>query len=145
MLVACTVESSASGVVVTCLRCGVTKRCSYPDTASVRYCISSLRLQCGEINYYYAEGGEDEGFWNNMSEDQFMSRWSLDDLQQIDPELHVALLDQQNMLDEHTKAMQRGWQAALTRMEEHEIAAALAVFPGATVSAIREKRPPDVD
>jgi len=80
-----------------------------------------------------------------MSKELFTSRWSLDDLLQADPELHAALIDQQNMLDEHTKAMERGWRAALARMEAHEIAAALAVFPGATVSAIREKPPPDVD
>jgi anion-transporting ArsA/GET3 family ATPase len=80
-----------------------------------------------------------------VSRELFQSRWSLDDLQQIDPELHAALLDQQAMLDEHTKAMERGWQTALARMEAHEIAAALAVFPGAKVTATRPKQPPDVD
>ena len=68
-----------------------------------------------------------------------MSRWSLDDLEQIDPELHAALLDQESMLAEHQAAMQRGWAAALKRMEDEEIARARQAFPGATVTSVREK------
>jgi hypothetical protein len=74
-----------------------------------------------------------------MSKGQFMSRWSLDDLEQIDPELHAALLDQESMLAEHQAAMARGWQAALKRMEDNEIERARQAFPGATVTSVREK------
>lgn len=69
----------------------------------------------------------------------FMSRWDLDDLKQIDPELHEALLDQESMLAEHQAAMRRGWAAALKRMEENEVERAGQVFPGATVTSVREK------
>ena len=72
-------------------------------------------------------------------EELFMSRWDLDDLKQIDPELHEALLDQESMLAEHQAAMQRGWAAALKRMEDEEIARARQVFSGATVTSVREK------
>ncbi len=68
-----------------------------------------------------------------------MSRWDLDDLKQIDPELHEALLDQESMLAEHQAAMRRGWAAALKRMEENEVERAGQVFPGATVTSVREK------
>lgn len=75
-----------------------------------------------------------------------MSRWDLDDLKQVDPDLHEALLDQESMLAEHQAAMllhraaaQRGWAAALKRMEENEIEKAKAAFPGATVTGVREK------
>jgi hypothetical protein len=76
-----------------------------------------------------------------MSRELFMSRWDLDDLKQIDPELHEALLDQESMLAEHQAAMLRGWAAALKRMEENEIERAKAALPGATVTSIREKNP----
>ena len=69
----------------------------------------------------------------------FMSRWDLDDLKQIDPELHEALLDQESMLAEHQAAMLRGWAAALKRMENNEMERARQVFPGATVTSVREK------
>jgi len=69
----------------------------------------------------------------------FMSRWDLDDLKQIDPELHEALLDQESMLAEHHAAMLRGWAAALKRMENNEMERARQVFPGATVTSVREK------
>jgi anion-transporting ArsA/GET3 family ATPase len=72
------------------------------------------------------------------AEDLFKSRWSRDDLKQIDPELHMALIDQEEMLAEHRAAMQRGWAAALKRMEDAEIEQAKAVFPDAVVR-IREK------
>jgi hypothetical protein len=77
----------------------------------------------------------------------FIGRWSLGELQQVDPELHERLLKQQSLLDEavgeedialHAGAMQRGWQAAIKRMEDEEIARARAVFPEAVVR-IREK------
>ena len=68
-----------------------------------------------------------------------MSRWDLDDLKQIDPELHEALLDQESMLAEHQAAMQRGWAVALKRMEDEEIERAKQVFPGATATSVREK------
>jgi len=74
-----------------------------------------------------------------MSRELFMSRWDLDDLKQIDPELHEALLDQASMLAEHEATMLRGWQAALRRMEEAEIEQVEQVFPGATVTSVREK------
>jgi len=75
-----------------------------------------------------------------MSEKElFMSRWDLDDLKQIDPELHEALLDQESMLAEHQAAMLRGWAAALKRMEDNEIERAKQVFTGATVTSVREK------
>ena len=74
-----------------------------------------------------------------MSRELFLERWTLDDLEQTDPELHEALLDQERMLAEHRAAMLRGWQAACQRMEDAEVARALAVFPGATVTGIREK------
>ena len=74
-----------------------------------------------------------------MSRELFMSRWDLDDLKQIDPGLHEALLDQESMLAEHQAAMLRGWAAALRRMEDNEIERAKAVFPGATVTGVREK------
>ena len=74
-----------------------------------------------------------------MSKELFISRWSLDDLEQIDPELHAALLDQEAMLAEHQAAMRRGWAAALKRMEDEEIARARQVFSGATVTSVREK------
>jgi len=68
-----------------------------------------------------------------------MTRWDLDDLKQIDPELHEALLDQESMLAEHRAAMQRGWATALKRMEDNEIERARAALPGATVTSVREK------
>ena len=74
-----------------------------------------------------------------MSRELFMSRWDLDDLKQIDPELHEALLDQESMLAEHQAAMLRGWAAALKRMEDNEIERAKQVFTGATVTSVREK------
>lgn len=73
-----------------------------------------------------------------MSRELFMSRWDLDDLKQVDPDLHEALLDQESMLAEHRAAAQRGWAAALKRMEDHEIERAKQVF-GATVTGVREK------
>lgn len=73
-----------------------------------------------------------------MSQEQFMSRWSLDDLLKVDPELHAALIDQQNMLAEHQAAMLRGWAAVLRRMEDEETLRARAVFPDAVIR-IREK------
>jgi len=74
-----------------------------------------------------------------MSRELFMSRWDLDDLKQIDPELHEALLDQESMLAEHQAAMRRGWAAALKRMEDEEIERTKQVFLGATVTSVREK------
>jgi len=74
-----------------------------------------------------------------MSRELFMSRWDPDDLKQIDPELHEALLDQESMLAEHQAAMLRGWAAALKRMEDNEIERAKQVFTGATVTSVREK------
>ena len=68
-----------------------------------------------------------------------MTRWDLDDLKQVDPELHAALLDQESMLAEHQAAMLRGWAAALKRMEDEEIERAQQVFPGTTVTSVREK------
>ena len=68
-----------------------------------------------------------------------MSRWDLDDIKQIDPELHEALLDQESMLAEHQAAMLRGWAVALKRMEDNEIERAKQVFTGATVTSVREK------
>ena len=78
----------------------------------------------------------DAGVW--VSEELFRGRWGLDDLLRVDPELHEALLDQQSMLARHAEAMQRGWQAALRRMEDAEIEQAKAVFPDAVIR-IREK------
>ena len=74
-----------------------------------------------------------------MSRELFMSRWDLDELKQIDPELHEALLDQESMLAEHQAAMRRGWAAALKRMEDEEIERTKQVFLGATVTSVREK------
>jgi hypothetical protein len=82
-----------------------------------------------------------------VSQELFMSRWSLDDLLRVDPELHEALLDQRCQLEDavgeedielHAGAMERGWVAALKRMEDEEIARARAVFPDAVIR-IREK------
>ena len=71
-------------------------------------------------------------------EELFKGRWALEDLEQTDPELHEALLDQERMLAEHQAAMLRGWAAALKRMEDAEIEKARAVFPDAALR-IREK------
>jgi len=73
-----------------------------------------------------------------LSRELFMSRWDLDDLKQVDPDLHEALLDQERMLAEHQAAAQRGWAAALKRMEDHETLRAKQVL-GATVTGVREK------
>jgi hypothetical protein len=76
----------------------------------------------------------------------FKKRWTIDDLEQIDPELHEALAEQQQMLAEHQAAMLRGWAAALKRMEDHEVEQAKAIFPGATVIGVRRKNStPNVD
>lgn len=78
-------------------------------------------------------------------------KFTLGMLQQIDPALHEAVMDQYDMFYDaylfgeeqecilHGEAMVRGWVKAIQRMEEVVIGKAVQLFPGARVVRVVEK------